>query len=391
MNNLNADLATMPRRRTYFRASEMPVVDKCPAAHWECTDPDLTRGVAGEAAQTGTRIHDLIADVINGERVDVENEPGQVRFGFFRALKFWDAAKGYFNHAEDAEVLTECAVENEVYHARVDVCSWSLSTKVLHVGDWKTGQVLRDYTAQLAAGALALCGVFGWKPERIFLWSFDVNEPFIEEPIEVTGADLEKMDKRWRKVLEKTRRDEAPALSTYRTGPHCEGCAAASRCPALHGQMRPFVALMRETDPKAIAEAQTPAEIEDSRVLISLMERWLTDYRAGLRNRVESEGGIQLPSGKWLVVAEQKKRKLDAAGVYSYAVGTRGLDPKDVMRAMSITTAELEKIIGEAAPPRGKGKLIKEWMEELEQIGVLTRSEFKTMREAKAPPQKEVE
>lgn len=351
-----------------LRCSSLDRAADCPAS---TINPSVKIEVANEAGSLGSGAHEHNAEMVNDRRVDVDelaekwfnggDKDDFIRFrdqlsklcGLSRGA--WKRLRDHFPNPE-AEVEMEYLDEefNILLTGHADLLSM-VGTVAARILDWKSGWADREHSNQVRGYAFLLCK----------------RNPAIETvTVHVLNLRRGELDTQeyTREELEAWWRGLAAAVvtmrDTHRPSPEaCGFCQRRHECAArakLLGQAIVLLDEMREhQSPLAVAPEQLATILEQARMIESFCET----VRGLVKESVVSAGGvISLEDGRELAIEVGEKRQIDfaaAEGVIQAKLGDRWRE------AVKIVNKDVEKLVGETAPYRGKGKAIKEFWNEL--------------------------
>ena len=350
--------------RTTLHCSELPRVISCPAS-LNAPEDALKIDETGEYAAVGTAVHELMAALVTGERLEIavvaekhSVDPDEAGPLYHMGRQLWE------RYAPVVTVLG-AEVKGRVMHVLPDgteievvgMCDVLAETGDEEgiVFDWKSGQIGRDYRAQVIAYAWqhgATKAVTVWLRDRVV----DVED--------VTGDDIAKL-----------RHDIDRAYANpEKYSPSDGNCMYCPRrfepCPAL-------VQMQKAT--LAIFEGDTSLTPEQSIALyprVQLLEKAIKKYRANVKELLGGANGpIATGDGREVCLAERTKAKLDAYIVWDQWVEGGGV-LEELAPALSVSKTALGKLIGAKAERGQKGKQIQAFLDRLREAGgIETRTE----------------
>jgi len=356
------------------RCSALPRIMKCGKS---ADREGLLVDEYNDAAPLGTAVHDVMRAIVEGlERVPTDEalDAAALRWSVDRkelsvlawsAFKIWEQIGPSFGHEPRAEV--EYAYERDgltlTGHVDVDAAvpanlDDALAGWELRQLDWKSGRVDRSYGAQVR-GYMAL----GLKdhPEcktatHLVVWLRD-------QEVEPYRMAREEVDAFFRDLAEALSRTE------YVTGNHCSFCPKRATCEARLAMAKRDVAIFAgdQIEPSDIAEL-SPAAIGE------LWDKWTRCSRTGesfekaVKARVQEVGELDLGDGRYLMLAETKRREVDTRK--AWPVVEERVD--DMAEVVTVSLSAAEAAV-KAKAPTGKGAAaVRELTAALEAAGAVS-------------------
>ncbi len=368
-----------------LRASSLPLVAACSAAS---IAPDVRIVSEHGGSRLGSGVHHFLRSRI-GEEEDIATtdelagiygvEADDLGPACGQAWNSWVEIANSFPNPETevaltpAEVIfpatfrtdsTEVIVEQRLVSltGTADVISRP-SLTLARLIDWKSGWADYDHEQQVKGYAFLLARMMpgvehveavvlntrlGWR--TVYRWSV---------------AELEAWWKSLTERLVRHREEYSPSATV------CRFCPRSAECPARRQLVRAsseMVALAAESGASLVGTL-TPDEAADLLQRARLVEKAAKEAVEIVRAEVAAAGGcLTLSDGRTLVLTEQTKRHIVAAEAWPILKAFLG---ERMPEAIKVSKTIAEKIVGEFAPPKGKGKAKKAFVQRLEEAGAL--------------------
>jgi hypothetical protein len=346
-----------------IRASSVPLVLHCGQSNKGeiAVDDEIPGGRLGTAA------HYALADMLIGRRTfglddlaekhDCDlDELGRL---YAYGVQAWDKLK--LTHPKPmAEVPLETDLgEGVTLTGTADLLA--VTPDMARVIDWKSGRVREDYWPQLKAYALLAhrklgCSRASATPVWLRFHDYETrvyeNEGLEEFAVEIRNA----------------------ALSTeFRPGEgaddHCKYCPRMVTCPAHAAKAKHAIESITGKVDWGVAELAASGAVPEFLATCALAEKTARAGRAAVRKYVMEHGAFE-QGEKVVEMVERKTRKVlvrEAWEILSEALGP------DIDKAVKISAAQAEKVVGSKARRGDKGRARARLMGRLEEAGALER------------------
>jgi hypothetical protein len=358
-----------------LRASKMPLVTQCPQS---LVEPTLRVEGDDQAARLGTAVHAAVLGRIQtGETLrpssmatiyGVRDVPELDRL-MDLAWNAWLRVQDWFPEPEtEVEYHVVNMTDDVKLTGHIDVLSVLSPTEEtpgeLRIADFKSGWADMDHTPQMLAYArLALAH----NPTCTSVYTAVLR--LRDGSIEGARYDLGEVLDWW----DRTRQEIRENADAYRLGDHCRWCPRVLECPAQ--------ALALQNAAYMASSPYAPTSLVDAYDACKRVQKAAEFFLPQIKAQVAALGGrVDCGDGRELVLIDQVQQEIDfGAGcdVLSTYLAPEALDP-----CLSIRKGALEAAVKLTAPPRGKGRLWKECLGDLERAGAL-RAHFVTRLECR--------
>ena len=352
-----------------LRCSSLPRILSCPASRHAPAievqgDDDAAR--LGSAVHVAAELHvksvaitgDAYTDLAAAWKVDVE----ELRILSNLARLCWDSLSQHFPAPTTELALVHCDEDGMTLSGHPDV--FSIVETQARVGDFKTGRTVGDHEDQLRGYGYLLLRRF---PEVETFWgtTIHVRTRTNGDPIQMTRDDLDD----WYADLVRTVGHEH-----YRPSHEsCQYCPRRLSCPARNEFLRDAAGILAGTDVpvdlSAVPDEQLRMGVIAARHLKGIADAYLDAAKTEvlIRGHIEDDRSIVCTDG--LQVRNQDRKQIVVNE--SWPILTRVLSLPVVKECLTISKTKVEKALGDIAPLRGKGKLVKAVMEELAEANAL--------------------
>ena len=201
-----------------------------------------------------------------------------------------------------------------------------------------------------------------------------------------TRADIPRIETRIRLIVEKAR-DAKP--ETCRWAPEtCRFCRHRFDCPTLRKAVLPVAQRYAETHDTVLpdfADLATEADPQKFAKLLDLAPVLEAVADSIKRNavRLRVEDGVEIPG--WDSRTRAGRKVVLNTPLAIAELGKLGVPQEAALRACDVKVSELEKVLGEYAPARGKAKFVNKALDILRDAGLLEmRPESTYMARTKA-------
>lgn len=316
-----------------YSPSRLAMLAKCPG---------FLSGPAGEAAERGTAIDEMVTAALRGKAPTVPAElEEQVAF----------AVQAHRALAEEAgaAVETQVAVRTSLHgvYGTLDVRAVNLWDGVAYVGDTKSGYGDRGEPAEspqllaYAEGTLRECPEI----ERFVLAFVEVDRRRViraDLTAEQVRAALPKLNE----IIVRAREDDP---LTYASGRHCGYCVRSLTCPAVAaGAIVPVAAAPAIPDVASMGPEAVAAFLDRYADRFEVVEQVMAQVKA--RAHAILEAGGEVPG--WALIAGRRTRRwsseAEAAGALEEWATRVGVAVESLYETALISPAKAEKLSREA-------------------------------------------
>lgn len=341
------------------RPSAMPRVWDCPSSMEPAAHPlnvPTDEAALGTAAHKGLAVHVVgldpdLAAIAAEHAVEVDDLESLYRYG----TKAWLELERYF-----PEPVAECQLDPTDITTGGQADVLHSDGRTLVINDWKSGRVRRNARWQMGAYAYGARAELGM-PSSGVITTTVVWLRFGEfEVLEWDDAALDQFRARYIEL-------EGLVGKQYAPGEHCSFCPRQAECGARSAFVRSSANSIASLESTAVTAEQLAALYPQAQ----LLERALKSYRAAVRSEVMRLGGLPLPDGRTLQLAERQLTEVDPKAAWPVLIEW-GLTEDELARCTSIGKGKLEDLVGEKAPPKMKGKHKAQLFERLREAGALT-------------------
>lgn len=356
-----------------IRCSSLPRAHACPSS---LVEDDYIYDSRSPYARRGSAVHDALAAGVMGLEPDLyaiatawRMDLDELERLYHIGMRAWAALKHLFPHGK-----AEVRLTGEFASGTADVVD--ASGDVWRILDWKSGYVERDYSEQLLGYAHALACTMNDVPPGGIQCLTVYLELGTWEAFDVDGPMLQAFSER----TEQLSRD---AGRIYSPGEHCQYCPRQLRCQAradyLRASCNALVEYVGEMEARELAEV-AGAKLAEAYPKIQQLERVVETYREAVRMALEFNGGrAPVGDGRTLMLLEQERQKVNVKSELWDVLARNGFTRDDRDACVSISKEALQKVVGNKAPPRQKGKYAAALVKELDQAGCITRKTFKKL------------
>lgn len=364
----------------HLRCSSLPRVLSCPAS---LQAPAAEIQGDDEAARLGSAVHvcaelhvkgvaitgDAYTDLADGWKVDVD----ELRILSNMARQCWEHPAIKDNMPSPQ---TECPLGNMDEENGITLTGhpdvWSEANDQARVVDFKTGRNEGDFDDQLR-GYLWL--ILQAHPELSTAWgaTIHVRTRTIGEPIQMTRGDLSD----WYADLVRTVNQDH-----YRPSHEaCIYCPRRHSCPARNEMLQSTAGILtgmsEPIDLKPVPDDKLRMGVIAAKHLKGIIDAYLEAAKTEvlIRGHVEDDRSIVQIDG--LQVRVEQRRQI--AVNESWPILTRVLSLPVVKECLTISKTKVEKALGDIAPSRGKAKLVKATMDELDAAGAINVNEVQKL------------
>ena len=370
---------------TKLRASQMDLFMQCGES--ANVAGEILIDEPNEAGPVGSAVHEMIANYLRGD--DVSRESVAERHGVAlddcdwlvnTAIRLWEHGRGdcpalkTFFPSPSVEYHTRVGFDTFTLSGRADAWgdadSWGPDQSV-QILDWKTGyKDTSNYHQMMAYAALFFDSIHDVTLTTVYLrlGSIDVRK--------ISIAQI-------RAWLDQVALHIVNSAGKFSPGDHCGYCprkatcegrrvwmqsAAADLLPLMQGQSLPIV---RERLPEFWQ-------------YIGLVEKAAKTAREMVKDSLRVDGPVDLGDGRAFgMVEENGTPEIDTEKAWPII---EAYVPEERRAAcFKVRKTDTEKVIGELAPARQKGKLKAEFNAALDAVGAITRTTKQTPREYTIP------
>ncbi len=356
------------------RASSAPLFTKCPAAaHGQ--DDEVVIALGDDAGAFGSAVHEACACIVKGE----EFNTGEIlhRYGFGEkerprfmylvgvAWRWWSR----FGDEFQADNGTLRVLDFKTTRLK-DVIYDPQCMEYLHLG------CLSWFGQGLLVEENLIDGDDSGHPDAMFLPTGGVQQCryyiiFLDDESHVISGLIspkEVYDAHNRYV----ERIENWDGRTYNGPTMCKYCPRIAACPGRRSALASTVSAVTGGDWKTMLSGMTP----DQKVLFYEKARavssQLDDACKEIKQDATQNGGVLKGKEKSLVRSEITKKTLDPEK--TFAIAKQYLTDAELALAVRITQGVLKSAIAAKAPPRQGAKMIREFMEDLEEADAIRES-----------------
>lgn len=342
---------TTPTAHSRIGASSMHRWAECPGSvRLSANVPNTSSSYAEE----GTEAHDLAANILMGQKVDLSNyDEDMVEAVNVYVDAFKESSKeATFTLIEERFDLSKLhpglfgTSDGIIYHE---------SDKVLQVWDYKHGKgipVEVDGNEQLmyyGLGALLKTGV---PCSHVELVICQPRCPHPEGPIRRWRIDVIDLMDFIADLIDAAKRTEDPN-APLKAGDHCRFCPASPLCPELHK-----TALTSAQQDFSPSFSYDPAELSKTLHLLPAIKAWVKSVEEFAFN--ESQHG-RIPPGFKLVPKRATRKWRDEDEARTYLALELGLNDIDVFKAPSLKTpAQIEALLSKEDKKKLEDIVLKE-------------------------------
>jgi len=352
------------------RASSLPLLMVCAAAQVE---PEVRIIQSSPQARDGSAAHELLRGLPEVGRVDWgalaevaerhQADPAEVRMLVANGVAMWPELAPLFGGGVAEPELTLC-LGDFALTGHTDLTAFR--AEFARILDWKGGRLDSDYRWQMRAYCALVLANFPELAEATatVVWLRDRD---IENYTLLRG-DLGK----WIATV----RDHLEGWDghSYTPGSHCQYCPRSHECPARLRLVEEAVAVVtRERPNLASMPADAMIELYD---MAGEVERLAKRVREAIRTRVLWAGDVE---GSKLALRSRRetRRHVDPRLAWRVLEDRYGFSDADFAQCLTMHAPEVEAIVRDRAPHRGKTRAVRELREALTEAGALTEVEFR--------------
>jgi len=327
-----------------------------------------------DPADVGTRVHNLLQSVVEGQAVDLTGLDSDTKFLVSSGITAWRGSSE-FVALRDAFPGATCERSLEIDIGGVTLTGHSdvrsdVITRSVRILDWKSGRVDYDYSQQMLGYCALelLANPFIERAEAHIVW---LREREVE-PWAMTREELPDWVNRVDLALESH-------ATVY--GRHCTFCPRAHECSGRAAVVRRDAQSLLDLTDEELANGlatMTPDRIieltRQARSVSTAADRVV----AAVRMHAAEKGDI-VGSDVKLTLAEQNRKKVDAK--LAWPVLQRHLTDDELAKCLDVRLTAANDAVAAKAPPRGGAAAKREFQSDLEAAGAVTNNPVRVLTE----------
>ena len=361
-----------PTPQPEIRCSSLPTFINCPAS--------MAGGMqilsdSGDAANIGNAAHKLLANYIQGEYVDIgaicsefNTEPSQVAFLYYKGKRWLDDFSPSLKM-----LMTEYKVRRDMgngYTLRgtADVVAEVVDAEVptIMIIDWKTGRV-KDCKEQLIG--------YAWLARQEYpeAKAFKILPMFLRQDdwksIDIDIADIDRLPD---DIIRATLRPDV----FLPNNDYCDYCPRRVGCSARTAVVQSAVADLATMGDNT---ALTPLGLAQLLPKARMLEKSLKSYFEALKERIKTDGAINMGDGTEMVLSESTRDKLKTGETFA-VIREHYPDAMDnFIKSMTVSKSRINKVIGDMAKSgetkKAARELFQDRLEKADAVGkIVTKS-----------------
>ena len=239
--------------------------------------------------------------------------------------------------------------------------------------DWKFGQNLQEDVETNPAAQAYVFGMFQRWPTLESVYVAYLYPRLGQASSHLyTRADIPRIETRIRLIVERAR-GATPATCRASTET-CRWCRHVFECPTARKAFLPIAQRYADLHEEQLPDLGDLGETVNAEGMAKLLAwaptiaAWADSIKQnGRRMRVEQ--GIEIPG--WELRERAGKRSIPNSVLAAEVLRAEGLTDEQIIRASEIKPSELETVIGETAPPRGKKRKVEDTFDKLRDAGLI--------------------